>query len=333
MKKALFIYINIFLFICKSAFSQFAPAPGYQGSTAIPKDSSCIVAWATGCIITRGPQKITDTPPYVYANYGDSTKAIGMADGLNVVSLGDGGSAVLTFDRPIRNGSGYDFAVFENAFNDQYLELAFVEVSSDGTNYFRFASSYLGDTVSQVGSFANWGDATLLNNLAGKYRANFGTPFDLQELNNINGLNIDSICYVKVIDVVGCIQEGFCTRDAAGRKVNDPWPTAFGTSGLDLDAVAVINQRPAGFNNMSDPEIAVYPTVVNAQTPVFINGIKPSKTYHLKIVRVDGIIINELKIEHLSSFAFHFNESGAGTCFLQLISEDSFNVFKLVSVN
>ena len=52
--------------------------------------------------------------------------------------LGDDGSLVLTFPAPIADGAGPDFAVFENAFSTEFLELAFVEVSSDGTNFTRF---------------------------------------------------------------------------------------------------------------------------------------------------------------------------------------------------
>ncbi|MEZ4549679.1 MAG: hypothetical protein R2874_04140 [Desulfobacterales bacterium] len=51
------------------------------------------------------------------------------------VVLGRGGSIILTFDPPVENGEGWDFAVFENSFNDFNLELAFVEVSSNGTDF------------------------------------------------------------------------------------------------------------------------------------------------------------------------------------------------------
>ncbi|MDA3833964.1 MAG: hypothetical protein PF495_11260, partial [Spirochaetales bacterium] len=60
----------------------------------------------------------------------------------DVVSLGRGGSITMTFDPPVENGNGWDFAVFENAFNDYNLELAYVEVSSNGNDFVRF------DTVS-----------------------------------------------------------------------------------------------------------------------------------------------------------------------------------------
>ena len=51
--------------------------------------------------------------------------AIG-APGNGVVSLGDGGYALLTFEKPIKNGID-DFAIFENSFSDTFLELGLVD--------------------------------------------------------------------------------------------------------------------------------------------------------------------------------------------------------------
>jgi hypothetical protein len=115
------------------------------------------------------------------------------------------GSAILTFQNPISNGTGFDFAIFENSFNDVFLELAFVEVSSDGVNYIRFPATSNTQTTTQIGPFDNTGDATKLNNLSGKYRAQYGTPFDLQELTGNPLLNINAITHIKIIDVVGSI--------------------------------------------------------------------------------------------------------------------------------
>jgi hypothetical protein len=59
-----------------------------------------------------------------HTSYGDDSCALGPADN-NVVSLGDSGYAIVKFDIPISDGPGFDFAVFENAFDDEFLELAF----------------------------------------------------------------------------------------------------------------------------------------------------------------------------------------------------------------
>ena len=113
MKKAILIVTGILLATVANA--QFAPPAGIAGTTAIHKDSSVFVAWATGCTVSRGWQDISNTAAGL-ATIGDSSNALGMADGISVVSLGDGGSATLTFDNPVTNGPGWDFAVFENSF-------------------------------------------------------------------------------------------------------------------------------------------------------------------------------------------------------------------------
>jgi hypothetical protein len=257
MKKI--IFCSIVCLCSLQVFAQFEPAAGQVGTNAIYKDSSVFTAWATQCFINRGYQDISNTG-LGYASTGDSSMAVGIAGNGSVVSLGDGGYAILMFDAPIFNGAGPDFAVFENGYSDTFLELAFVEVSSDGINYFRFpATSNTQDSV-QIGSFGSV-DCTKLNNLAGKYRANFGTPFDLQELANQQGLDINAITHIKLIDVVGCIQSAFATFDQNGHKVNDPWNTAFASGGFDLDAVGVIHQTTVGLNkpNVNVVEASIFP--------------------------------------------------------------------------
>ncbi|MFM7022146.1 MAG: T9SS type A sorting domain-containing protein [Flavobacteriales bacterium] len=233
----------ISVLFCLTAAAQFDPAAGQTGSLAVHKDSAAIHAWATGCAVVRGYQDISNKS-LGYATVGDSSMATGSSDA-GVVSLGDGGSAILTFKHPIRNGAGPDFAVFENSFSDTYLELAFVEVSSDGINYFRFPATSNTDTSTAVGSFGAL-DASKLNNLAGKYRAQYGTPFDLEELKNEAGLNVEGITHVKIIDVVGSVDNAYATRDKNNHKINDPWPTAFASSGFDLEAVGVIYEYQWG---------------------------------------------------------------------------------------
>ena len=132
--------------------------------------------------MTRGYQNIEQAG--ALASYGTDNDAVGPATDATtdaMVSLGDGGYAVLTFGMPITNGEGYDFAVFENALNHTFLELAFVEVSSDGEHFYRFPSVSNTQTEQQI---SNGGavDATKINNLAGKYITGWGTPFDYLDL-------------------------------------------------------------------------------------------------------------------------------------------------------
>ena len=252
------------LFLNFTAVAQFSPAAGIAGTTAMHKDSSAFVAWATKCHVVRGLQDISVSAG-AYANVGDSSAVFGMAGATGVVSLGDGGYAVVEFNNPIMNGPGPDLAVFENSFNDSFLELAFVEVSSDGGTYFRFPAVSNTDATTQTSSFGLT-DPTMIHNLAGKYRALYGTPFDLSDIPDNLLLNKQAITHVKIIDVVGCIQTQYCTRDKNNAIVNDPWPTAFGSGGFDLDAVGVIHQGSngsVGVNELQPLSVSVFPNPAN----------------------------------------------------------------------
>jgi hypothetical protein len=248
---------NFILLVCLFAFSNLIlaqyPGPvGTAGTTAIFKDSSVFVAWASGCKVTRGYQDVSDTSLGL-VTVGDSSMAVGVAGTNGVVSLGDGGSAILTFKNSIVNGAGFDFAVFENAFNDVFLELAFVEVSSDGVNFVRFPATSNTQYDIQIGPFDTTIDVTKINNLAGKYRALYGTPFDLQELVDSPFLNVNAITHVKIIDVVGSINPSYASYDNFNKPINDPFPTPFASSGFDLDAIGVIHQLPT---SIEDSEIS-----------------------------------------------------------------------------
>lgn len=239
------------------ARAQFPPPAGQPGTTAIAQDSTILIAWATGCTVQRGPMDITD-PGLGPASTGADSLGTGAAGTNGVVSLGDGGTATLTFAQPLTNGPGWDFAVFENSFSDTYLELAFVEVSSDGTTFVRFPATSNTQTTTQVEGFGAV-DATQVDNLAGKYRGGFGTPFDLDQLAGAPGLDVTAITHVRIVDVVGCIQEAYATHDHLGQKINDPWSTPFASGGFDLDAVGVIHQGPVGTDGPLEAVPHLYP--------------------------------------------------------------------------
>lgn len=253
-----FSLLSILFLLWNTGSAQFAPAAGEPGSTAIWKDSTIFKAWATGAEIIRGPLQI-GVDSLGFATAGEPEFALGKAMSNGTVSLGDGGEATITFPFSIKNGPGYDFAIFENSFDGIYLELAFVEVSSDGENYVRFPATSLTDTTWTISAF-DYLEATKLNNLAGKYEAGFGTPFDLEELSTFEGLNINAITHIRLVDVIGSNQNEFCSRDALGRKVLDPWPTPFPSCGFDLDAVGVIHHNdPAATQEVNDAIYQVYP--------------------------------------------------------------------------
>jgi hypothetical protein len=252
------------------ARGQFPPPAGQPGSTAIFKDTTIFVNWAKACTIHVGYINISDTSIQDAgsnkANFGVPSDAIGKSDD-HVVSLGDGGFATLFFDPPIADGQGFDFAVFENGLNDTFLELAFVEVSSDGEKFVRFPSSSLTAEDPQIATFGSL-NATNLNNLAGKYRVFYGTPFDLNGLSDSSGLDILHISNVRVIDVVGCMKPGYSTYDSFGHKVNDPWPTNFYTGGFDLDAVGVIHEATQSVPDGNGSGINVFPNPCSDQLKI-----------------------------------------------------------------
>lgn len=262
MKYIFLITAACLLGICRVQ-AQYAPQAGVAGTTAIAASSGQFSAWATGCHVQRGWMDIAN-PALGKVSSGDSSMAIGSADG-TIVSLGDSGIAVLNFARPVINGPGPDFAVFENGFpnpnnpEEAFLELAFVEVSSDGVNYTRFPATSLIQDTAQIAMAGTYSNARFINNLAGKYISQYGTPFDLQELAGTPGLNINHITHVRIVDVIGAIG-AHGTTDVAGHKINDPYPTAIPTGGFDLDAVGVINQGATGIGEISQAVRAhIYP--------------------------------------------------------------------------
>lgn len=247
-----------------TAGAQYAPQAGLAGSTAISGASGRFVGWATQCSVTRGYMNIAQ-PSLGYAASGTDINAVGSSD-FSVVSLGDSGIAVLTFAAPIYNGDGADFAVFENGFlnpekpEEAFLELAFVEVSSDGINYVRFPASSGTQTDIQVRIAGDFMNASQINNLAGKYIANYGTPFDLEELKDIPGLDINNITHVRIVDVIGSIGS-HASLDKDGNIINDPYPTDVPIGGFDLDAVGIIHQ--VGVNSVASlphgVDVSIYP--------------------------------------------------------------------------
>jgi hypothetical protein len=211
----------------------YEPAAEDPGSTAIPMDDDRIIAWASDVSnVEYGAE--------VDMEYRMTDRAIGpsMGNVTDVVSLGEGGVITLSFGAPISNGPGPDFAVFENAFNDRFLELAFVEVSSDGQTFVRFPSAYLG--ADPLGPFGEH-DPELMDGLAGKYRLGFGTPFDLDALawsppTQAGTLDLHHITHVRLVDIPG---DGRA-KDSSGEPIYDPFPVRQ-SAGFDLAGVGVLH--------------------------------------------------------------------------------------------
>ena len=217
----------------------YAPAPPDPTTTAVAYNDPRIVGWAEGCaeLSVRPGRGVTES------QFAMPSQAFGPAgtNDLAVVSLGNGGSITLTFGAPITDGDGWDFAVYENSFaSDEFLELGFVEVSSDGIHFARFDSAFQSKAIPSLDSS---GIASQMGGLAGTYMVGYGTPFDLAALSNSplvrdGTVDVTSIKYVRIVDIVG---DGN-TLDSFGRGIVDPISSG-PTAGFDLDGIAVLNQR------------------------------------------------------------------------------------------
>ncbi|MEP3838447.1 MAG: T9SS type A sorting domain-containing protein [Algibacter sp.] len=319
MKKNSLNLVLFLLFNLSVIAQSYAPKAGAEGTTAIHRDSEDFTAWATGVTVVRGPQNITN-PTGDVANFGVPENAIDKSNG-QIVSLGDGGTAILTFENAISNNSGFDFAVFENSFSDTFLELAFVEVSSDGVNYFRFPSHSQTQTDTQVGGFGSV-DPTYINNLAGKYRASYGTPFDLDDITDDALLDKNAITHVKLIDVIGTIDPTYATYDSYGNIVNDPYATPFGSSGFDLDAVGVINSASLSLNHISKNALALYPN------PALTSFYVP-KSGTVSIYSVSGRLIHEQVVNN-KSIPVTIDQLISGVYIVKLSNETGVNTQRLI---
>ncbi|MEQ8234591.1 MAG: PEP-CTERM sorting domain-containing protein [Gammaproteobacteria bacterium] len=212
----------------------FAPAAGQPGSTAVAKTSSAFAGWATA---------VADYQPgaTVANEWRTPARALGPAvgDAFDIVSLGNQGRITLTFGGTLYDGPGWDFAVFENSINASFLELAFVEVSSNGSTFVRFPAFSL--TPAPVGGFGSL-DPTNVDGLAGKYQQGYGTPFDLGLFAgaNIPGFDRNAVTHVRLVDVKGDGSERDNWPASVGgpNPIYDVYPTV-GSVGFDLDAVGV----------------------------------------------------------------------------------------------
>lgn len=266
------------------------PLPPEQGGDADAVINPIFRGWAAGF----RDYLPSDNQWWGGGIWNDPNKALGPATGNNfdIVSLGDmnateiadgcePGRITLIFGDPcnpndpnhIRNVNGYDFAVFENGSISNYdtsggpvagqmfAELGYVEVSSDGNHFARFAAVSL--TPQQTGPYGTV-DITNIYNLLGKHPncggICVGTPFDLAELAEnpdvVSGVvDINNICYVRIVDIPGSgdffdnarantdpnTWPNYTSYDS-NHPVYDAWVT-WGSGGLDLEAVGVLKEQ------------------------------------------------------------------------------------------
>jgi len=152
-----------------------------------------------------------------------------LAGSLDVVSLGNGGEIVVSFEpNAIVDGPGIDFLVFENPFwiggdpNNPAAELGEVSVSEDGITWKTFPCAAA--STPPYGQCAGWhpvfsapgnGISPIDRTVAG------GDPFDLADV------GLSTARYVRIRDM---------TSEPC--PASPPKPN---TNGFDLDAVAIVN--------------------------------------------------------------------------------------------
>ena len=254
-----------------------------------PQDPNAVInpifrGWATDIVSYN-------QTPGVDSRWSDPNKTLGPATGNvnDIFSLGDlsteqvnqgesVGWITLTFDEPVRNNRGYDFAVFENGLLSDFTtqagsmageilaELAYVEVSSNGVDFVRFPSLSL---TEQPGDLFSTIEMSNVYNLAGKhpnaYNTCTGTPFDLQELANhpmvaSSLVDINDIKYIRLVDIPGT---GDFYDDAVtyidpntgpmwdyysdNHPIFDAWNTSlvplYPSGGFDLEAIGILEEQ------------------------------------------------------------------------------------------
>lgn len=148
---------------------------------------------------------------------------------LDVVSLGNGGTIVLSFgSNAIVDGPGVDFLVFENSFlvsggdpTSVFAEPGEVSVSDDGTTWKTFPCTA---TKYPYGMCAGWhpvlsspanGISPVDPAVAG------GDPFDLKDI------GLTHARFVRIRDV--------------SNETCPPQPNKVNTNGFDLDGIAIVN--------------------------------------------------------------------------------------------
>lgn len=311
------------LTLLQGLVAQYHTEAGLPGTNAIHSDSSAIKGWAVKYFIKRGYVQINDKGLGT-ATGGSDNSCTGKADNISV-SLGDSGYAIVSFAEPVSNIPGPDFAVFENSFDGQFLELAFVEVSTDSSRWIRFPSASLTQNSVQTGSFGIT-DPSRINNLAGKYKVMYGTPFDLNELKDSSGIDINSINYIKILDVIGNISDPFASVDARNNRINDPWPTPFPQSGFDLDAVAVLRPVTSHANVQHENVLSIYPNPAHDNLVIFFD--QPGRR-QICLFNHTGRVLLRYPNEGISC---HVDISGlkSGLYFIKIYEGSSFSIHRFI---
>jgi hypothetical protein len=95
---------------------------------------------------------------------------------------------------------------------------------------------------------------------------------------------------VRITDVVGSVNKQYASYDFYGHAINDPWPTPFNSSGIDLDAIGVIHQDMSSVKeNDRSVTINIYPNPCSSYV-----YISPTNSEKITLLDVNGRILNEI---------------------------------------
>jgi hypothetical protein len=188
----------------------------------------------------------------------------------------------------VYDGQGTNLVAVARGDNFVWSKPAFVDVSSDATNWARFPVTYWNTDVLFQASVPDtpdhWlsQDVTMIDGLAGKYVLQYGTPFSLSTLTNapqvISGLvNLDNIRYIRLTDVIG---DG-STMDQYGNVIRSPYydgtqvPTLVpapdsSTDGFCLRGVAILETPVPTVGGVS---------MAQAGFLINVSGLVSSETY------------------------------------------------------
>ena len=265
----------VVLLVTLTTQTHAGPYPSHLTSGIDPNQ---IAAWGKTVVDYSPTSEVVHIDSFGGGPHDEPVRGLGAANG-TTVSLGDlidpagggegPGSITIGFQATIVDGPGADFAVFENAgtfFNSHnvdfiFAELAFVEVSSNGSDFARFPAVSLNiepdpnnpdpenDLYAPDFGFGPLRDfaginTTNVKNLAGVHPTLLGTPFDLSELSGdplVTGGDVDlnGVRFVRLIDIPG---DG-SVLDSLGNPIVDTWHS-IESGGFDLDAVGAINKVP-----------------------------------------------------------------------------------------